>query len=372
MKKLVYSAFALSLTTVSGFASENEWSQLDQEVEALASSLAQDDGLSFGGWIRARHDYSDDVSVPFASIENDGSPDVGTNDLSGFSVPDVRLLAMGSRGDYGYMVQYDFQTSGSNAGFFDNDGGGLLDAYVTFPIGPVTGTVGQFKPPIARSSLLTSKDIFFVNKTLTGIAWTSRDQGAMVSGDFDALSWWLAIQDGSDGDGDDYFFAGRVAFDFLGDGVGNVEGAWGGSDDPAATASASYWDDTASDDGEGFNLGVVASTSVYSFSGEVTDYGKSGYTSTFGRTGDTSDTNGFGDTTPFAVAGTYMLTPDTWEVGVRYQDFDDEENTDVIEVAVNHYMEGHDLKWTIQYSTSNSDDSDLEIDLITLGLTAGF
>jgi glycerol-3-phosphate acyltransferase PlsX len=47
----------------------------------------------------------------------------------------------------------------------------------------------------------------------------------MVSGDFDALSWWLAIQDGSDGDGDDYFFAGRVAFDFLGDGVGNVEGA---------------------------------------------------------------------------------------------------------------------------------------------------
>lgn len=372
MKKLVYSALALSLTTVSGLASENEWSQLDQEVEALTSSLAQDDGLSFGGWIRTRHDYSDDVEVPFASIDNDGDPDVGTNDLSGFSVPDVRLLAMGSRGDYGYFVQYDFQMSPAGGLYGDVDGGGLLDAYITFPIGPVTGTVGQFKPPIARSALLTSKDIFFVDKTLTGVAFTGRDQGAMVSGDFDALGWWLSIQNGSDGQGDDYFFAGRVAFDFLGDGIGNVEGAWGGSDDPSATASASYWDDTSSDDGSGFNLGAAAATSVYSFAGEITNYDDSGYTSTFGRTGKSDDTGGLGDTTPWAVEGTYMLTPDTWEVGARYQDFDDDENTDLIEVAVNHYMEGHDLKWTIQYTTSNSDDNDLEIDLITLGLTAGF
>ena len=121
-------------------------------------------------------------------------------------------------------------------------------------------------------------------------------------------------------------------------------------------------------------VGVVAGTNVYSFSGEVTDYDDSGYSSSSGVTGKSQGGNefGLGNTTPFAVAGTYMLTPDTWEVGVRYQDFDDEENTDLIEVAVNHYMEGHDLKWTLQYSTSNSDEGDLEIDLITLGLTAGF
>ena len=64
MKKLVYSAFALSLTTLAGQASESEWSQLDKEVEALSMSLTQDgDGPQLSGRINTIYANSSDIAV---------------------------------------------------------------------------------------------------------------------------------------------------------------------------------------------------------------------------------------------------------------------------------------------------------------------
>jgi hypothetical protein len=361
MKKLVTSAAALSLTAVPGVASENDWSQLDQEVEALTSSLQDDEGMHLGGWVRARWDFSGDVEADLVNIDGDTE----TQELNGASVPDVRLILDGETGGYGYFVQYEAASSV------------LLDASVDFPIGEtIRGTVGQFKPPIVRSALLSSKDIFFMDKSVNGFAWTGRDQGVMIEGEFDALGWWLTVMNGSDGSFEDLFISGRVDFDLMGEGVGNVEGAYGGSDNPSVTAGLSAFNDGFSDDGEGFGLDVYAATNIYSFGGELIDYGDSGYSSQLAGISTISTTaivTGLGGATPWAISGTYMLTPDTWEVGARYQDLDNDDDERLIEIAVNHYLQGHDLKWQVQYSNFSTDGAGEEdADIISGGIVLAF
>lgn len=371
MKKLVCSAAALSLTSVSGLAATNDWSQLDQEVEALTSSLAQDGGPNFGGWVRARWDFSGDEAFQTVLVDDTGTTQ--TQDLNGATVANVRVLAEGETAGYGYMVQYDFRYSE------------FLDASVSFPIGSITGTVGQFKPPIVRSALVSSRDIFFQSKSLNGAVWTGRDQGVMISGEFDALGWWLTLMNGSDSTGQDLFFSGRVDFDLMGPGVGDAEGAVGGSENPTVTAGLSGFNDSFSNKGEGFGLDVWASTNVYSFGGEVVSYGDSGYVSgsvpgdlysppgSFGPIpkGPTG-TGGLGDSTPWAISGTYMLTPDTWEVGARFQDWDTSSSDRAIEVGVNYYIQGHDLKWQFGYTNFSTDTTNGDFSLVNAGIVLAF
>jgi hypothetical protein len=366
MKKLVYSALALSLTAVPGMASENDWSQLDQEVAALTSSLQAGEGPHLGGWIRARWDISGDVEVTIPEFDPPFTPT--TQELNGATVPDVRVVLDGQTGAYGYLVQYDFITST------------LLDAAIDFPIGgAVRGTVGQFKPPVVRSALVSYKDTFFMDKTLNGFAWTTRDQGAMIAGDFDALGWWVTIMNGADGALEDLFISGRVDFDLMGEGVGNVEGAYGGQDSPAVTAGLSGFNDGFADDGSGFGFDVYATTNIYSFGGELVSYDDSGYASIFAGTGASPTGNlltptvGLGDSAPWSISGTYMLTPDTWEVGARFQDFDNTNDERAIEIAVSHYIQGHDLKWQFQYTNFSTDSAVIDdADIISAGIVLGF
>lgn len=372
MKKLFTSAAALSLTAVPGLASENDWSQLDQEVEALTSSLQDQDGLHIGGWIRARWDFSGDLETDLVNIDGDTQ----TQSLNGASVPQVRLILDGETGGYGYFVQYELS---SQRELTDPSlpGDKLLDASIDFPIGEtIRGTVGQFKPPIVRSALLSRKDIFFLDKSTNGIAWSGRDQGVMVEGEFDALGWWLTLMNGSDGAFEDLFISGRVDFDLMGEGVGNVEGAYGGGDNPSVTAGVSAFSDGFSDDGEGFGADVYASTNIYSFGAELVDYGDSGYFSQaagIATIGLTPVDTGLGGATPWAISGTYMLTPDTWEVGARYQDLDNDDDERLIEIAVNHYLQGHDLKWQVQYTNFSTDAAgEDDADVISGGIVLAF
>jgi hypothetical protein len=61
-----------------------------------------------------------------------------------------------------------------------------------------------------------------------------------------------------------------------------------------------------------------------------------------------------------------------WEGAIRYEDRDDADNTTDISLAVNYYVSGHDIKWTVQYDTFDSDDSALELDALSLGLAVSF
>ncbi|HJO27678.1 MAG TPA: porin, partial [Planctomycetota bacterium] len=153
MNKLVFGALALTLTSTAGFASDNEWLSLDQEIDALASSLTVQGGAGISGWIGARYLSSSD-------LDTDVPPDSIADDTGDFQSM-ARLNVAGSVGDYGYKISLD---SGALAG-----GLGILDAYVTFPCGDaISTTFGQFKSPYSRSGLLSGNRLLFQNRTTIG------------------------------------------------------------------------------------------------------------------------------------------------------------------------------------------------------------
>ena len=63
MKKLVFSACALTLTGSTAVANDGDWTQLDKDVQALSASLQdiEGTGLVIGGRIRAAYENSGDV-----------------------------------------------------------------------------------------------------------------------------------------------------------------------------------------------------------------------------------------------------------------------------------------------------------------------
>jgi len=338
MKKLVYSALALSVTSAGALASDTDWSTLDQEIEALTASTALDTtGPTIGGRIRTSY------------VSNSDS------DTGDFDVVDARMSASGSRGDYGYKLQVDFADAGS-----------LLDAYVDFPLGgQVNGRFGQFKAGLSRSGLMSSGDIFFTTRNLAGTSWSGRAEGFMLSGEFDQLGWSLTIQDGADAGGDDYLMAGKVDFDLMGDGASSNEGAYGGTDAPSATAGIGFWDDGGgAADLDGTLLEFHGGTNVYSFGIDMMSVGDGGAPTTNGN-----DILVGADSSPMSVMGTYMLQPDTWELGVRFEDYDDDASERLSVAAVN-YLDGHDLKWTIEYSSTSV--GDVDTDILTIQLNLGF
>lgn len=357
MKKLVFSALALSATSATGLASESDWSSLDQQIEALTTSLAVqgNGGPSISGRIRTYYVNSGDV---VGGLDSDGEE----NDLGAFAVADARMALTGSTGDYDYKLQVDFA-----------DEPELLDGYVTFPIGgQVKGRMGQFKANLSRSALVSSGKLVFIDRNVVGNLFSMRDAGFLLSGEFDALDWGITIQNGGDGGGDEYFIVGKVSFDVLGDGKDLVEGSYGGTDEPAGTVGVAFYDDGATEDGDGTLFEAAFGTNVYSFGLDFVDIGDGLYTGN----GSPFVALGAGalqaDSTPFSIFGTYMLQPDAWEVALRYQDLDNDNDEDKIDISISNYIDGHNLKWQLQYATTSSDDEDNEVDSIWLGLQAGF
>ena len=187
----------------------------------------------------------------------------------------------------------------------------------------------------------------------------SRDQGVELSGTFDQLHWNVTLQNGIDNQADDYAVSGRVRFNFMGEGVGDVEGAYQGPNEMAGTVALAIFDDNSV---PGTSLDRAATlieahvvTSEWSAGAEVMD----------------AD-DGFGDATPIMIYGTYMLTPDEWEAGLRFTDGDDAADTTTIEAGFNKYMDGHDLKWSIGYATTDSNSVELDGDRIQVQLTLAF
>lgn len=364
MKKLVCSAIALSMTSAAGLASESDWSTLDQEVEALTSSLAlqNGEGMNMFGRIRTYYVNASDVQEP--EFDDDGNI-VGfeESDIGGFNVTDARWGVTGARGDYGYKLQVDFA-----------DGFVLLDAYADFPIGgAVKGRFGQFKPYISQNALISSGKLAFVDRNVVSALFTGREEGIAITGEFEMIDVALTLQDGEDGDADELLWAVRVAANLMGEGRDMVEGSVGGSEEPTASAGVAFFEDGTLDDGQGILFDIQAGTDVYSFGADVLSTDDEGIGLSNASRGDMVQLPLYDvDSSPFSVFGTYMLQPGTWELGVRFGDFDNELDENKIDVSINNYIDGHNLKWTVQFSTVDSDESERETDAFFVQLQVGF
>ena len=83
------------------------------------------------------------------------------------------------------------------------------------------------------------------------------------------------------------------------------------------------------------------------------------------------------DANVFSIAGTFMLTDASsqygaWELGVRFQTLDDDDDTRVIDAGANYYVDGHNMKYIINYTNLDSDNGNFDGDLIRVGVQARF
>ena len=167
MKKLVFSATALSLTGVA-FANDSDWLALDQDIQALSASVQglEGTGLTVGGRVRAFYNLSDDL---------DGDPSTpGQEDLGGFSLNNARLYAYGTTAQsIKYRLEVDFAGQGQQ----------LLDAYFDVPLGAeIAFRVGQFRAHVLRESLIDSGNLFFADRSIMATIFSGRGQGIAVTG----------------------------------------------------------------------------------------------------------------------------------------------------------------------------------------------
>jgi hypothetical protein len=283
-------------------------------------------------------------------------------DLGDFDVLNARIKLTGKRGDVEYVLMVGAEDAGSASL--------LKDAYINVPIGAnLKVRAGQFKALIARDSLVSTSKLFFTDRSELGDLFGSRREGVALMGTFEAFDWAITVQDGTDGAGDEYVFAVRGAIAFLGDGVDLVEGAYGAPDEIEGTAGVAYWDDGTLDDGDGFLIEATLAASMYSVNVWVADIGDDIYL------GNGNSEFFVPDSTPYGVMGTFMLTQATpeqagWELGARFQDMDDMVDTNILDIGVNYYADGHDYKYFLNFKTIDSDT--VEADIITLGFSLGF
>jgi hypothetical protein len=381
MNKLVYSALALTLTSVPGFASENEWSSLDQELSNLSTSLsAPTTGPKIGGWVISSFRWDKDQAVP-ANPSGPGLDPITPHYQAGFQLDTVRVEISGDAGnDYGYKVSFDFATQSTPGASIT--AGTLKDAYATFKIGDqVTGKVGNFKVPFLRSALLADNRLLFLERTGLGRIFAVRELGIGFNGAFDTVSWWAAYQNGGDAQGYRGLMTGRVAANLMGNGVGGNEGAYGGGDDTNLTVAAAVGYDNSVESGLLLSGSIDVSHGPFSLSGEVVNFdngtNSTATTSSFptGTTGGTRDPliglSTAADTTPWDVTASFMFT-DQYEVAARYQDADDPNNTTEWSFVINRYVQGHDIKWQAEYNHIKTDSAFGDRDQIGVGLAVSF
>lgn len=364
MMKLSYGAFALAALGATSQATDSGWSGLDQEINNLSASLASQDmakstGPKVSGYIITSLDFGDGDDL--------GLPD----DLLGFDLRNVRVTVKGDLGhDYSYQVSFDLGSDSEDTGLVDGGGDPILtdgdnpaqlrDAYVEWKIAEgFKGKMGRYKVPFVRSGLVSKRYLLFLDRTFIGDILDFRDEGFMLSGQFEMLSFYVNAMNGSDGQLSEFYYNGRVTLNLMGEGVGQNEGAYGAGDETNLFVGAGFGDDSGLDDGVHWAVEAVLTTGPFAVQAEIADF--------------EADILG-ADATPFDVTASFMFS-DQYEIGVRYEDHDDAEETTAYGLVVNRYIDGHNIKWTLQWRHFDLDapagPSD-SADIFSLGLTVGF
>ncbi|MEO2162591.1 MAG: hypothetical protein ABGY29_08715, partial [bacterium] len=279
-------------------------------------------------------------------------------DSGGWSLANMRLGAKGNTGGYGYKLQTEL-SSGSAV---------LLDAYATFGIGDtMVGTFGQFKAGVARASRISSGRTLFRRRSMVGSAFSTRTGGLMLGGEMSQMGWELSVMNGRDGLADELLMASRLTADIMGSGPSNVEGAYGGTEDPHLSCAIAFAGEADLFSDDAMIVELNSGTNLWSFDVAMCTAGALGTDSSLG-------TPIAPDASPMSIQGSYMLQPGKWELAVRFQDFDNAtlitDSTTRMDVAINNYIDGHALKWMVNAQTDTEGVNDNSE--ITVGLQVSF
>jgi hypothetical protein len=374
MNRFVKTALAIAVagSAANAGTGDNEWTALDSEISGLASSLKPpQDGSGWSLLLRAAYSHSSD------DIATGGAGD--NPDLSGFSFNDIDVAFWTSYGPYTLRISADIDGNDTGITPGADNSLELEDAYIRWDCGGYfNATMGNFKPRVSRSNSLDPEHLLFIDRTTLGSAFDAWDNGIGVNGSWEEqLFWYLAILNGFDGHTSDHLYVLRGEWNF-GSGAGMYEGAMGSSDTMNGTVGFSFInDDTVSgqmrSDTSAYLLDFHGKVSNVGFGGEIADIDDD-----YVGWGTDEDFNNIfspatsldiaNDSKPWNVYVSYLINPE-WEVGVRYEDMDNDEvgfgagadaagaDNTLLSLVANWYRPGNGGKWQAQWTDIEADES---------------
>lgn len=369
---LLVATLLTHVTSATPRSSADEWTSLDQEIAALAdqpqAGQQPTQGIAVNGWIRTRYANSSDVDADPSAA--------GDQDLGGFNLDSVRLVIRGTAVEgYGFLISFDAGDEAVNDAA--SDGVGVVDAYATVRLCEcATITMGRFCAMFLANTCVEERKLLFLDRSFLDEAWDWRDLGVQVSGSFQRFEYWAAIQNGMDGAADEYALTARASMHVIGHNLCTQEGCpMGVEPSKLLTVGVAWYDDQSMDEGAALGGDVLFAWDRFSAVAEIVDHEEE-MRPGLALNPSTGvlipmDFAATGPETPWGITLGYLLVPERWEVGLRWQDLDDEADTSSIGAAVNLYFAGHDAKWTAQFDSVDSDDSALDAETIAVGLTVG-
>ncbi|HED66420.1 MAG TPA: hypothetical protein ENJ09_12815 [Planctomycetes bacterium] len=359
MNKFVSTALGLVVVGSIGAADPGDggWLGLDSEINDLASSLAPaQGGANFAVLTRTALGYStDDIATG------------GGANTFGFDLNDIDLAFWGGAGDFTYRVSFDLDGGSAN----------LEDAFAQWACGDYANVqFGQFKPHVLRSGWVDPEKQLFIDRTVLGSTYDRWDAGARVFGETEGIGWSLSAQNGATGISASHLWVLGFFYNF-GAGAGMWEGARGGNDELNATLGISFTNESGATPGPSDNQ-----STMIEFNGNMGQFGfgvewadidnddSGSPASDFGIDGVAGNLGIMGDTSPYALTGSYLVTPDV-ELGVRYEDLDDNDSTTLLTLGASYYRSGNMAKWQAQITDVSADSPAVDGSYWQVGLTVG-
>ena len=323
----------------------NDWEALDAELRGL-DSLKQDYKPMTDIWGYGR--------VSFFQQKDGGR--------MGVNMDNIRLNFTGRTGDYSYRLTTELSSGVA----------GLQDAWISTALGEeISFTFGLFRTPFLRSGLIEARDLLFIARTRNGIFYSQRDQGVMLNGDHGRFHWAAAVQNGADGTIDRSLATIQSDVNVIGEPPLPWEGAYKAGSNTRLTLGAGLSNDDAASDGTAYSIQAYGIHRGVSVQAEWLDYGAD-YSLV-------NPTEQRGGTSPWSVTTSYMIVAERYELALRYDDFDDQKsplnyNRRTLTVGINRYIEGHDIKWQLNYAAAHKggEQDGLQDALVAIGLTASF
>jgi hypothetical protein len=210
----------------------------------------------------------------------------------------------------------------------------------------------------------------FLSHSIIGTALAARDEGLMFQGTLSEVAWALCVMNGLDGPGDEVLTSLRVSMDLTPNERNRsgrpTEGAYGRSEEVSALAAFAMVEDHGN---PGSDLALAefrAGSDTWSLAFDAADVGSAGFASL----ADNISGVLIQDTNPHSISLTLMVR-ETWELALRVQDLD-LAGLRQNDLALSHYLSGHDVKWTLGVTQLESSTPDLDTELWGIALNVGF
>ncbi len=216
--------------------------------------------------------------------------------------------------------------------------------------------LGRIRSPFLQSALYDDNQLLFFERSFLGEDWDTFTTGGAIQLRLGDLEGWIGVQDGVDREGASVALTGRGLWHITGDrgGMHINEGPFDAPEELAVTVGGAFYFDTETDDVSAQALEAYVSARPLYFAGEVVDKG-----------------DGLGDLYSWGLTGA-VLVSDNFSVQARIENFDRDDGTDVYRIGTTHYLEGHDVKWHLEYADAESNAPLANLGTLTIGAQFSF